>query len=303
MNAKGTTHMRIQISILPTENLLGHHEVAFVAGLADVPEGWAEAFDEHVGDLLVSIGDDGCPLSISPARMRPLDEAVPADVRRALSRDDIDRFVTARIHRTPPTERSNCEVLFRLTELASGFGGGSVLVFAGTLCVEDAYSLNADSIHELAADDGDLLEWRGRVGEDVRRHFGAPSMVSRMSDAPLFRAFDLAVWGFGHEPMALGATTPLAFIQRCERYHDLFFKDARCADEDLELEELRETMVAAGVSTLDRTPNLAAALARFRTSKDYVSPFAPRSRVQQAASMTHFAACWTSDEVGTPTHS
>lgn len=217
--------MRMQIATISTQNLLAHMEVAFVAGFVDVPEGWPEALDERVVDLNVSVSDSGTPSTVAPVRLRHISEAAPPEVVRELSSSDIDRFVTAPFSRTIPSDRSNAEVFFRLTDLRSGYDGGGVLAFAGTLCVEDVRVLDCDSIHELAADGDDALRWVGRVGRDVRRHFGDPTMIARMSGRSLGNAFEQAVWGFGTEPMALGTTTPLAFSRRCERYQELFFKD------------------------------------------------------------------------------
>jgi hypothetical protein len=280
--------MRMQIAMIPTRNLLAHMEVAFVAGLVDVPGPWVEALDDHVADLLVTMDGD-IPSAIAPVRLLHIAQAVPANVVRELAHSDVDRFVTSRFSRTIPSQRSNAQVLFRLTDLQSGHGGGGVLAFAGTLCVDDVRTLDADNIHELSTEDDDALRWDGRIGRELRRHHGEPSIASNMNGARLGSAFDLAVWGFGHEPMALGSTLPLAFVRLCERYQDLFFADQRSSADEMELTELRELVVSTGMAPLDRVPEMAEGLSRFRQSPDYVPPFAPRSRAQQAELLLHFA--------------
>lgn len=288
--------MRMQIATIPTPNLLAHMEVAFVAGLVDVPEGWTDALDEHVADLNVSISELGIPESVAPVRLRPLEEAVPAGVVRRLSRSAVGEFVTARFPRTIPSDLSNAQVLFRLTDLPSSFDGGGVLAFAGSLGLEDASVLDSENVHELTADGDDTLRWTGRIGMEVRRHFGAPSIATNMGGQPLSSAFDLATWGFGHEPMALGTTVALTSVRRCQRYHDLFFSDQRSDEDELELAGLREMMVTDGFAALDRLPEMARALERFRTSEDYVSPFAPRSRAQQRALMLQYSEAWRGED-------
>lgn len=282
--------MRMQIVMKPTDNLLGHMEVAFVAGLVDVPQGWTEALDDHVADLQATLSHEGAPATIAPVRLHHLSEAVPADVARELAFSDIDRFVTTRFSRTMPGDASNTQVLFRLTDLASSFEDGGVLAFAGTLAVDDVRKLDGDFVHELAAADSDVLASVGRVGRDLRRHFGASSMAGRLAGRPLRGAFDEAVWGFGHEPMALGTTAPLPYVRLCERYQDLFLGGDTTAEEKDELEELREIMARTGGLLLDREPGIAAALARFRRTEEYISPFAPRTRAQQSSLVAHFAA-------------
>lgn len=271
--------MRMQITTIPTLNLLADKEVAFVAGLVDVPQGWGDAFDDHVADLLIDVSADGLPASVTPARLRPASSALPPEIVRELSHSDIDRFVTSSFPRTMPTARSNTEVLFRATELASTYGEGTVLAFAGTLCLDDVSSLDGEAVHELVADEKETLHWIGRVGHEVRRHFGDPRVGSRL---PRFAdVFNLATWGFGHEPMALGATMPIRLIRSCERYQDLFFSPTRSPGEETELAALRGVMETAGMVLLDEEPELARAVARLRDDEDYISPFAPRGRGRQ----------------------
>ena len=257
-------------------------DVVAAVGLLDMPAGHGD-LHEHVADfnLLMAPGGREPTGAVFLGNQRHLEEKTDWNTLMNLRPCDLEDAIRAPIRRTVPSDMSNTNLLFRATAVGSQYPGGTVHAFVGTLSVENAQDLDCRDVLEFSGESrsasGILLDFEGRLGRTLRRHFGETNLEDATRGRGLSSFLQEPIWGFGNEPIALGSTMDLDKQALYEKYTDLFFSAK--TDEDLpRYRTLRNMVLADGLKLLEEDPVLARMLWRVRQSEDYIPPFRPKTR-------------------------
>jgi hypothetical protein len=296
--------MKMQIAFrrLIGQKFSGFDVVATV-GLVDLPTEHAR-LNDCVADFFLPVGSDGR----EPERAvyfnnpRHLERVADWDTMMNLRKSDLEDVVKARIKRTTPSELSNADVLFRETAVRSQYPAGRVYAFAGVLAVANSQNLDCRDILEfsgvLPASGPATLEFEGRVGRTVRRHFGETNLEDATRWRTLSSFLQEPIWGFAAEPMALGSTLDLATQLMYETYTDLFFEEKETEVDKRRYLQFRNLARNAGMTLLDEDPVLARVLWRVRESDGYAPPMHPKTRSQFHAANDALRAAFAVIESG-----
>jgi hypothetical protein len=258
-------------------------DVVASVGLLDMPE-TAPRIHECVADFNLPISRDGSePMkAIYFGNPRHLERVTDWNTMMDLRSADLEDSVKARIKRTTPSELSNAFLLFRETAVRSQYPRGRVYAFAGTVCVANSQNLDCRDIlefsGELRKDDTAALQFDGRLGRTLRRHFGETNLEDATRGRGLSSFLEEPIWGFGAEPIALGSTLDLGKQEMYEAYTDLFFEEKETPVEQRRYLQYRILAQKEGLTLLDQDPVLARALWRVRESDDYIPQFRPKTR-------------------------
>lgn len=261
------------------------HDVVAAVGLADFPE-IHPRLNECVADLNLPISADGRePTSaLYFGNARHLEYFTDWNTMMRLRSSDLEDAIKAPMKRTLPSEQSNTQVLFRETAVRSQYPRGRVYAFVGTACFKNSQNLDCRDILEFAGSFAPnspvSLEFKGRLGRTIKKHFGATNLEDATRGRGLSSFLQEPIWGFGADPIALGSTEDLDKQSLYETYMDLFFEEKEDDIDQRRYLTYRNMVAAEGKKLLEEDPFLARMLWRVRQNDDFIHPFHPKTREQ-----------------------
>lgn len=248
--------MKLQVAFRDTGHVEKGYRTVILAGLVEfqdndpscpaLPEGMIGSF---VMDMARGPG------GLRPSMVASLDRyRFPKDCwgHRPTAGTDLTAMVTQSVWGVP-TCRGHCEMFLLKSLVEPSRPGLAVMAATGIVAIAAESQVDQDGIFQCSWDQ-DRFVYEGRLGEDLRPEWGAPTMAGRTRGHALRQFLREPVWGFGDEPVSLPWQMPLGFAEQFDEYLRLALLDEKSDEETAAHAELRKRMATEAMDNVDRDP-------------------------------------------------